>query len=146
MKNRHITVVLIALSLIAITFVSTAAAATYYATMSGWKNGKNFTFTIDTTSAKTIEGNVISNFGNDVDPNTIVITIYDTKGNLLPPVTPDPSSISLSADQIVIQLVKQDGLPSHASAINAVGTLTGQYTGNTFFASGPGWAWGGIHE
>ncbi len=143
MKYKHIAIGLIAVSLIALTFFATASAAVYYPIMTGMRAGKNFTFIIDTTSAKDQDGNEITNFGLYVDVTTIRVTVYDNKNNPIV-INPDALRITPSAGSIIIQLVKQDGLPSHGSAVNAVGNLLGIYAGSTIFASGPGWGWGGV--
>ncbi len=148
MKYKNILKGLIALSLIAGTFIATVAAAQYVAYMSGLKAGKNLTLTIDTSTASTADGSsTITNFGLSVDITTIVITAYDNKGI---PTTfePDWTRIAVNPDgtSIVIQLAKQDGLPSQCPTINAQGELTGDYAGNSFKATGPGWGWANIHK
>ena len=129
----------------AFTLVSTAAAAQYYASMSGIKSGKTFTFTIDTSTASVPGGTTITSFGAYVDTGSLVITVYDSK-NVAITIPVDWTRVSVSPDgnSVEVELVKQDGVPSHATAVNAQGTLTGIYAGNTFIASGPGWTWGNI--
>ena len=147
MKYKHIAVGLIALSLIAGTFIATATAAQYNAYMSGLKAGKNFTLTIDTSTAGTAGGERITNFGLAVDTSSIIITVYNNKGD---PTIVDPSwtriSVNPDGTSIVITLVKQDGLPSQAPTINAQANLLAPYAGNTLFASGPGYGWANIHR
>jgi hypothetical protein len=138
MKSKHITVVLIALSLIAVTFVSTAVAATQYDVfMSANKKGKAFTFTILTTTDG-IDGPFD---GRNVDYSTIVITIVDSKGRTIVIQNLDSSCVVLEETLITINLVWQD-VPTHATSMVAVGNVGTD--GSTFSASGPGWGWGGV--
>jgi|WetSurMetagenome_2_1015567.scaffolds.fasta_scaffold391993_1 hypothetical protein len=140
MRYKYLIIAIAAISLIAFTLISTAAATDYYAKMTGIKSGKEFTFTIDTSTASDAVGNKILSFGGLVKTDSLIITVYDSKG--APVVIPvDWTHVSVSPDcnSVLVELVKQDGIPSHASAVNAQGTLT---TGDTFLASGPGWTWG----
>jgi len=142
MKYRHIATGLIILSLIAFTFIATVAAEEYTCYMFGIKHGKDFTLTIDTSVAETVGGDTIFNFGLYVDTDSIIITIFDMKG-VATTIDPDWTRIAVNPDGscIVIYLVKQDGLPSQALSLNAVGSLLDPYAGDKFFASGPGWAY-----
>jgi hypothetical protein len=73
---------------------------------------------------------------------SIVIKIFDTAGNIIRVTPAQFTSITLTATSIVIQVVKQD-LPKDASASQATGNVGD--LGYTFYASGPGWTWGGVH-
>lgn len=138
MKYKHIAVVLIALSLIAVTFVTTATAATvYYPTMIAEKKGKDITFTI-LTNTDTVNGDFSA---YDVDPSSISVSIYDQKGNPLPEITPDQTKVEFfNTYTIKVHLVKQDGIPAHITSATITGDIV---TGDTFSATGPGWGWGG---
>jgi hypothetical protein len=144
MKKRHIAAGLIVLSLLAVTFIATATAEVYYNTMIGIRQGKNLTFTIDTSIAKTAGEDGIYNFGLSVKTDTIVMTVFDRKGIAIP-IDIDWTDIAVNPDgtSIVIQAIKQDGFPAHASAINVQADLMEPYLGSSIFASGPGWGWGG---
>ena len=143
MKKRHIAAGLIVLSLIAVTFIATAAAVTYYpTTLPPIKQGKKFTFIIDTSSAWDFDHEVeITNFGLDVDTSTITLTLTDAKNNPIQ-IDVDWTQIAVNPDgsSIEIYLVKQDGVPSHGNSMLVVAQL---YDGNDIAASGPGWGWGG---
>lgn len=142
MKNKHIGVVLIALSLMAVTFVSTVAATTtYYVTMEVTRNKKEniFYLTIDTTS----DGTAGPFDGTLVDPASIVVTYYDKKNEEWI-IDPNSYTVVLEEDLITINFIvdniKKD-LPKKALASNVVGNVG--TAGDTFFATGPGWGWGG---
>jgi hypothetical protein len=143
MRYRHSIIVIFAISLIAFTLISTAAAAQYIAIMTGIKSGKVFTFTIDTSTASVPGGPTITNFGSYVDTSSLAITVYDSK-NVAITIPVDWTRVSVNPDgtSVIVELVKQDGVPSHATAVNAQGTLTGPYAGDIFLASGSGWTWG----
>jgi hypothetical protein len=136
MKNKQIIIALLAISLIAITFVSTAAAYDYFPFMVTMKKGKTFTFTINTLS-DTTNGPFD---GTSVDPHSIVMTFYDAKGNTIT-VNVDPSSVVLTTTLITINLTNKD-LPPHATSSHATGSIPS--LSKTFYASGPGWGWGGV--
>jgi hypothetical protein len=135
-KNLKIIIPTIAVLLIGVTLISTAAAAnSYSAVLTVDKSGKDFTFTVNTCT--------LSNFGDYLNRSSIVITMYDTYGeSIVVPVDWTRVAISPDGSNVVIGLLKQDGLPSHASTIRVDGTLAGDHAGDTFSASGPGWAWG----
>ena len=152
MKHKHIIIGILAVSLMAITFVSTATAAGalwYAANLTGARSGKTMVLTIDTTSAGTVPPTTpLTSFAGYVDITTIRVTYYNNKG-VGTEVNPDDSVISVSSDgnSIVITLDRAAyGLPTHASAANVQGSLTGLYVGDTFLASGPGWGWANIHK
>lgn len=143
MKYKHVILTILAISLMSMTLVSTASATLYYANMTGIKSGKDFTFTINTSTASPAVGSPIENFGTSVDTSSLSIHVTDSKGvEIIIPVDWTKVSVNPDGSSIVIELVKQDGIPSHADSVNAQGTLVGDYAGNTFLASGPGWTWG----
>jgi hypothetical protein len=144
MKKRHIAAGIIVMSLLAVTFIATATAELYYNNMTGIRQGKNLTFTIDTSTAKTAGNDEISNFGLSVKTDTIVMTVFDNKGNPIA-IDIDWTDIAVNPDgtSIVIHAMKQDGFPAHASAINVQADLMEPYLGSSILASGPGWGWGG---
>jgi hypothetical protein len=147
MKYKHLILAILAVSLMAMTFVSTASADVYFATMVGIKSGKDFTFTINTSTASTggPTPSIINNFAAYVATGSLSITVTDSK-NVVIIIPVDWTNVAVNPDgsSIVVELVKKDGIPSHAISVNAQGTLTGPYAGNTFLASGPGWTWGNI--
>lgn len=135
MKYRHIATVLIALSLIVVTFVGTVAAAVIdlpVPPVFEKTKGKYFTWTISTTSYFS---------GLDVIKATVKLTYWDNK-NVMSEFYPPTSNIVLTASTIVISLTTQD-VPNHASAYNIQGDLL---NGDSFLATGPGWGWGNIHQ
>jgi hypothetical protein len=147
MKYKHLILTILAISLMAMTLVSTATADVYSAYMSAIKSGKDFVFTIDTSSASTPGGgSTIINFGALVDTSSLSITVTDSKG-MAKVIPVDWTKVSVNPDgsSIVVELVKQDGIPSHALAVNAQGALTGDHADDTFLAAGPGWTWGNTH-
>jgi len=142
MKYRRITAMLVVLTLIAITFVATVAAIgeVHSAYLISEKKGKDITFTIE-TNFDTEKGFFLA---YDVDPSSISILIYDQKGDPLPEITPDQTQVEFfNTYTIKIYLVKQDGIPAHTTSVTITGDIvTGDYAGDTFSATGPGFAWG----
>jgi hypothetical protein len=141
MKLKHISA-LIVLVLIAFTSVSTVIAQLnddYYPSCTVGKKAQEFIFTIDTTS----DTNNGPFDGTTVDESTIVITVFEKKGkNVLPEITLASDSIELQQDNITITCPWKE-VPRHCDSYNIVGTLD---TGETFYATGPAWGWGGFHK
>jgi len=141
MKYKHIVTGLIALSLVAVAFVATVSATEIFYppnTIFEKTKGKYFTWTIITT------GDPLSGFpgfsGLDLKEETVWLHFYDTKGNPFE-IQVGASNIDTTADTIVIHLTAND-VPNHGGAYHIVGDLT---TGDSFYASGPGWGWANIH-
>lgn len=135
MKYGHLTVILIALPLIAIAFMPIVAAeitpgnATYNVTMLGGKVKGKVILTIYTTDK--FDGTTA---------HDIQLTVYDEHYNII---TVTPADIAYSPDSITIYLQLGKEVPPHVTASHAVGFVG--TTGETFYASGPGWGWANIH-
>jgi len=142
MKYKHLIVCLLALSLLAIAFVSTVAAAELSSYTNVTKNGKYLTFSIWTTGYKPPD----YFFGTDVDPSSLELHITDTKGNpeIVFPV--DLSIVDLSTDYVTFTMARQDLPVGHATSFYITGSIvSGPSAGSTFTAAGPGWGWGNVH-
>ena len=154
MKYRRIAVALIMLSMIAGTFVATAAATVFKPNMlQPVRQGKYFTFIIDTSYANNGAINPddlieIYSFAEEIDRDSISLTVYDLKGEATTiPIDWTQISISSDSNSLEIYVVKQDGVPVHGSKVVAFGSfsLDGPYAGDTFQATGPAWGWANIH-
>ena len=76
--------------------------------------------------------------GNDVVKNSVVATTWDEDGV---ETTVEPHLI-LTIEKSVILVFLPKGLPDGAAGTKVTGTLT---NGDEFLATGPGFAFGGIH-
>lgn len=134
MKRMHALMGLVALSMVALAFVATVAATEFGPTIiNSTQNGKmkyiwHFD-TYDTTNGPFSGLNVI--------PGSIVAKCWDSKG-IVYAVT--PYDIVFAANYVELYFKNQD-LPKSAIGNSVAGSLT---TGDTFFASGPGWTWSNV--
>jgi hypothetical protein len=134
MKYRQIAVGLLVLSLVAIPFISTAAAADInLANFSVHRQGNNLTFSILQVLNKDFDFNT-------VDKATLTLFITPLHGG-------DPATYKVPSDLVIINAdgltftVDRRDLPvSKASGSWVDGYLIGGVM--TFEATGPGWTWG----
>jgi len=134
MKSRHILATFLTVSIVALASIATVAATGYGPTlMNNMKGKKNTTWYFETYD--TTNGHFS---GLTVNAATIVATWWDDKGNIY---TVTPYKIVLAENYVELYFYKKD-LPKSASGNSVAGSLT---TGDTFLASGPGWAWSNVH-
>jgi hypothetical protein len=136
MKTIYVLAGLLALSMVALTFVAPVAATGYSLAMINTRHGRNYTWYIDTTS----DGSNGPFSGFLVDTNTIVAKCWGADA-IEREVFPD--NIVLAENYVELHFKNQD-LPKTAIGSRVTGSLT-TTTGDTFTASGPGWTFGSIH-
>jgi hypothetical protein len=134
MKYKHIGIGLIALSLLAMAFVSTAVASELSAYMGASRQGNKITFSI---SAIANPGFPIDSI--DITKITLVILPKDQTTTLTYEVPLDV--VIRDANGITFTLDRRDLPVSKADDSWATGFLS---NGDTFVAAGPGWGWGNI--
>ena len=129
MKSKRILTLAVALSLVAFLFVAVAEADVLQAYLTSDRHGRIYTWTVDTTQIDLFSG-------LDAIPNSIVFIAYvdDTPYYII------PNGIVLTEDYIQLIFVKQNLPIKGADSTRVEGSLI---DGNTFFATGPGWGWGG---
>jgi len=135
MKYRHIGTVLIALSLIAVTFVATARATINFPYVTIEKAKDPYaTWTIETAGYLPP--------GVTVVKETVKLTYYDKRDGLPYSIYPGADNVEVTAETVVFWLHMKDAVKALflADAYNIEGDLT---NGDDFFATGPGWGWGG---
>ena len=141
MKFKKIAVGLLALSLLAIAFVSTAAAAVYDAYMGVNKQGNDLTFTI-------LRSNPLNgNFPFDsVDLNRITLEISPRGGTTPVLYQVPPNLVWRGPSGITFTLDRRDLPVNHAYESWATGYVVIGGIDYTFQAAGPGWGWANIHQ
>jgi len=128
MKSKLVIAALIVIAApMLVSFPSAMADATYYPILA--VSNQNVVWTVDTMKLFS---------GKDVNPTTIVVHYWIT-GTESVPYTLYPYKVSLADSQFKLWFNAAD-MPSTAVKNTVEGSLT---TGETFLATGPGWAFGG---
>jgi hypothetical protein len=137
MKTTYVLAALLALSMVAFAFVAPVAAQEPIAfgpTLMTTRKGRILTWYFETSD--TTHG---SFSGLNIIPESIVATCWDSQG-IVYTVTPYAYNIVLAENYVELYFYKQN-LPKGAIGNKVTGSLT---TGDTFLASGPGWAWSNV--
>jgi len=136
MKTMPVLLVLLAVSMVAFAFVSTVAATDFsLAMVNSTQNGKiRYIWYFETYD----QAQGLGFSGLDIIPGSIVAKCWDSNGVIY---TVTPYDIVFAETSVELSFKNQD-LPKSAIGNSVAGSLT---TGDTFFASGPGWVWSNVH-
>jgi len=132
MKKMYVLAALLALSIVALTFVAPVVAMEFIPPMfTSIQNGKiRYIWHIETSGLFS---------GLDVNQSTIVATWWDNEAT---PYTATPYDIVFAEGYIELSFKNQD-LPKSAVGNRVTGSLNNGV--DTFVASGPGWVWSNVH-